>query len=553
MRAQSPACLLARMKYMEIKMTIDMNKRKFRLFAAGALAVAVLLSAAGCTVDETAGIQTTGETLAVSVSDGGFKTDGTRATENGYTTTFTAGDKIGVFAVVDGAVNALVNNTCLTAADDGNGGLTWQTDDGNALISIPCATYYAYYPYQASLEGELVPTASDADGFFANVISSWTVNDDQSTYEAYTASDLMVAKGTAADNALTFTMAHKMALVVVDLPNIKYVAADADLDYNDYTVSPTGTWSNSFAPYDMGDGTYRKIVKPGSELTITGTYEIGTFDYTATPTAGNAVAGKIDGGNTEAIEKDYTLQLYDYFMADGTLISDGTTLTDEQKAKCIGIVFCIDSERIGDEEKSALNGNAHGLVIAKRDAATSVEWGRKDTDIAELMNITTMAAAYNDISGLANSKVIWETKDEDGNNKYSLDDYPAFKATYEFRTNEATKAPSCTTGWFMPSIGQWWDIMYNIADYYSLDKESTDSYVYIKQTELVHNLNSLVKDIGGDQIVDSHRIIFWSSSEHNNYDPHGVVIYSDYSNETWFGQTHCNKEYMGIVRSVLAF
>lgn len=346
-----------------------MNKLKtLRAIAALCSMACALCIATSCTADETDSEQATGGTLTVSVSDGGFThPNGTRATESGYTTTFDAGDNIGVFAVKDGNLCTLVDNVCLTLGSSG-----WKTTDGNGIVLVPGATYYAYYPYTASLEGEPVTTATDADGFFANVISSWTVNDDQSTYANYTASDLMVAQATVEDDALSFSMAHKMGLVVISVPKTKYVAADATLSY-DYTINSTVTWSDSFAPYDMGGGIYRKIVRPDSELTVTGKYIGGTFDYTVTPSAGNAVTGKVDGGNTATVSKSYSLTVGDYYMSDGTLLPKDATLSDEQKANCIGIVFYV-GKHSNDGGTYTSPTTVHGYVAALKDAASGINW-----------------------------------------------------------------------------------------------------------------------------------------------------------------------------------
>ena len=68
--------------------------------------------------------------------------------------------------------------------------------------------------------------------FFAPLVSAWQPQDDQSTHAAYTASDLMTAEGSATtgeDNTLhlSFTMNHRMALAVIEMPNtVKYKFTD---------------------------------------------------------------------------------------------------------------------------------------------------------------------------------------------------------------------------------------------------------------------------------------------------------------------------------------
>lgn len=93
--------------------------------------------------------------LTISVSDGGYApaestanatADGmpqgshvvasTRATEDGYRTKFTAGDRIGIFAVKDGVQASDIKNLCLTAADNGSGGIKWELPVGST-VSLP--------------------------------------------------------------------------------------------------------------------------------------------------------------------------------------------------------------------------------------------------------------------------------------------------------------------------------------------------------------------------------------------------------------------------------
>lgn len=62
----------------------------------------------------------------ITVTDGGYAaeaTDGSRATENGYTTTFTAGDQCGLYIVR--GTEIVYNNIRLTATDGTDGSLIW--------------------------------------------------------------------------------------------------------------------------------------------------------------------------------------------------------------------------------------------------------------------------------------------------------------------------------------------------------------------------------------------------------------------------------------------
>lgn len=96
-----------------------------------------------------------------------------------------------------------------------------------------------------------------------------------------------------------------------------------------------------------------------------------------------------------------SLQAGDFYMSDGTLVSKDVTLTDTQKAACIGIVFWVgdptksdhttantgsnkDGTTLTDFGDPALKeehpGCTHGLVVALKNAAT-IQWQTTASDI----------------------------------------------------------------------------------------------------------------------------------------------------------------------------
>lgn len=168
--------------------------------------------------------------------------------------------------------------------------------------------------------------------------------------------------------------------------------------------------------------------------------------------------------------------------------SDGTWSTALNAAKeVIGIVYQTDLSRIGQAEREALAAagvaEPHGLVMALKDASTSAAWATVNTDIPDLTNSTTLKGNYNDYSGLANCNAVREL---DGD----FSDYPAFRAAcVEFA--EKVPAPAKTTGWYLPSFGQWWDIFTNIsgANLSSLVSDKSNS-IYFNNTDMSGRLNA---------------------------------------------------------------
>lgn len=106
--------------------------------------------------------------IRIMVADVGVQGDAeTRAvTDAQYRTTFSDGDKIGVYAIKDGAVVADISNIRLVY----NGASGWSLDADQSITSLEYtkdlagATFYAYYPYQETLTGFEANQSSPFDG-----------------------------------------------------------------------------------------------------------------------------------------------------------------------------------------------------------------------------------------------------------------------------------------------------------------------------------------------------------------------------------------------------
>ena len=97
------------------------------------------------------------------------------------------------------------------------------------------------------------------------LINNWPVKADQSSYEDYTASDLMTASCTPTmDNGtlrLDFVMVHWSALVVIEMPKTVYKFTDVGIP--DYTVQSEATFTGAAKPLRMADGTCGDFTRPG--------------------------------------------------------------------------------------------------------------------------------------------------------------------------------------------------------------------------------------------------------------------------------------------------
>lgn len=354
----------------------------------------------------------------ITVTDGGYAaeaTDGSRATENGYTTTFTAGDQCGLYIVR--GTEIVYNNIRLTATDGTDGSLIWQTPAGTNLGGgLPDEHYFLYYPYQEDMEGNVTVTDATTDdaAFFAPLISGWQPKADQSDYADYTASDLMTAAGTVTANAdgtlsLSFPMAHRMAMAVIEMPETVY-KFEGHEPYTVFSVVPE--FSGNYSPCLMSDGSYRYLVNPvaqGEGATLTGSYDDGNKEFTITPsieTAGKYKTYKVDGGYKEI---EHNLQAGDFYLKDGTLLSEDTPLTDAQKAACAGIVFWVDDVTATDPAlKRDFPQCTHGLVVSMKE--TESKW-QSDYDDQSSIQLWAGGNGFEEPDYYAlNKDVDWEVK-----------------------------------------------------------------------------------------------------------------------------------------------
>ena len=483
--------------------------------------------------------------LAITVTDGGYaptaspgdmqKATATRATENGYRTEFTTGDQCGLYIVRNGAV--VCDNVKLTAAEGTEGGLVWQPDAGVTLAGgLSGESYFLYYPYQENMKDKVTASATSDEEFFAPLISGWQPEADQSDYAAgYTASDLMTAKGTAskADGklSLSFAMTHRMALAVIEMPETVYKFTDTSIP--DYTVLTAADFTAEANPCRNSDGTYRYIVNPAAQpVSLTGSYDNGKKEFTVTPNGivtGNYKTYKVDGAKTD--EKSHELQVGDYLLADGNLVGKDETLTTGQQADVIAIVLRAGHHANDSSDYSATGigqQKCHGYAVALQDATNDYcQWGVYGTELGccptdggnKQDNYSTPDI---DWSGYAwTQKIITAAGGKENLNATEQVGYPAtYYAVVDYETK--VKAPTNSSGWFLPSIGQMWNVY--------------------------QNRTSLFDGKTGVSVLRSDW--YWSSSEH--YDnPADRALYVAVDDDCVISNLKRNR--ISYVRPVLAF
>jgi len=375
----------------------------------------------------------------------GFTDPTTRATYKDYSMSFEKGDEIGVLGIVNGAVSSKVKNIKATYGESG-----WTTEQ--VIPYVAGATYIAYYPYNAKLK------TSNVNSVDSIIQNSSKPSGGQSSLEEFKKYDLLVAETKSFMNdTLSFSFTHAFSMFEFVFPRIRYTMSNkaGTSALGDYYIPQSKNISfNKLKMFEATPNGYRCLVKPpNSKYTFTGTYEDADgathkFTYVLDANALNAKGQCLRVNVDEETVINYQYEQGDFFLADGNLVPKDEGLTDEQKKQCIGIVVYLNSSRtpMGSTEKAVLaerGANAHGYVVALKNAENpGLQWG----DVEELdgmTNSSSIASHLADISGLYNTRIMAA-----GLSSPNITDAVS---TY----TQSVPPPSHTTGWYIPSVGQW--------------------------------------------------------------------------------------------------
>ena len=288
-------------------------------------------------------------------------------------------------------------------------------------------------------------------------------------------------------------------------------------------------------------------------------------------TSGTWVANGEENVTSKRVKQRFTadeLKIGDYFYSDGTwsdgglrkIYADGSMHIDYYKPvplrgkTVVGIVFQTDKSRIGKKEKEKLGGEnkAHGLVMAVKNAnaAEKVIWSNESRYLDLLNDCVSKSDNYSDISGYGNCESI---RSLEGN----FDKYPALQAVDGYNTT--CPVPTTTTGWYLPSSGQWWDILQNLggcpalADGFQQTSSDINELFWSNQGNVPDALNKWMRGIdawgdGWDKFSYYHQ--FWSSSKFKGNTMRYWVANSD---DGWISCRWGNVNFQLYVRPVLAF
>ena len=534
---------------------------KSRLLNVGLIACALLMTLSGCSTDETAtdGKGTEAQSMKITVSEGNFTSADnsaakTRATDTESGTSFTSGDAIGVF-VVKSDGNLVLANAKYTY----NGSKWLNSSNNEDLLYYEGAKYFAYYPYQENSymttdKYDATKTTAATD-FFATLISGWTPTTDQSTQDLYTAQDLMVSMASvdADSHGCTFAMAHQMSMIEMDLHQAHYTYNGADT----YRF----TFGDTYKPFNMAAGKYRLLFKPSASVSIVGDNQYNSTDntktkkwhITATAPATAATYKVYKYNKANACLSEVARQ--NVYIGDGNigdyLYADGTSGTETSGKAIVGIIF---SDQLTENQYTASCKYGKALALNNANGGSECLWANDNnspyTDQTVHPYCQDIKTCFDDVSS-----------GYDAPSSFATSSNPAWYYCYTYKDGATHSGSLTDRNWYLPSIGEWWDVMENLGTWTDAQKTTIksmrtsatvfdDGLIYDLPNTYFDGLNAKLTAASGTAIVpENDACYFWSASEYNetcavHMDFRNIAVDVDYNGKT---------NTLVCVRAVLAY
>ncbi len=228
----------------------------------------------------------------------------------------------------------------------------------------------------------------------------------------------------------------------------------------------------------------------------------------------------------------------------------------------IGDFLCSDGSVITPEEVSTSNKTPIAIIFSTETSDTDKAhgWYFYAMALTNVHSEGTTIGTYNwansssDVSGIPDLPYnTWQNRssDMDGytNTTYlNSTDYPAGYAAKTTYASQVT-APSNTSGWFLPSCGQWYYILVNLGGM-SATPGNAWGWSNMSSTA-VSNLNTILGKAGSGNYDSFGNEWCWSSSEHGSDGAYGAYFGSN--GNMYFAYGASDKLFAGHVRPVIAF
>ena len=432
---------------------MEMKKINYLIIGMVALSTAFTSCSSSEDAEGTAAGAKVHATLSASLPGGGTRVELTEGlpTENKVKVAWSTVDNIQV--VDNGAGNSTANFTTTTDGQSATANFS-----GDLLSLAEGHMLYAYYPTSMALTGTKATVDYASQG---------------GTLEALKKTAPMYASAaySASGTNLAFQNATTILRVNVVLPldaSIKTVKLSGTGLVNKESFTPasdnTATWSDpttgdvtaTFANGLAATKNNAVVVYLGvipqtltSGFTVTATIADGrSYEYKYT---GSAIfeASKAVNINNSKSAFSQVVSPGDFIYPDGNFgpASYGTATGQTASA----IIF---SNETSAKDKAAGYTKGYALALTNNTAGNGCVWSNAQTDISNLTNNNTLSLWENDLDGRTETATL---KDLGGTSFQTV--YPA---AY-YAVNYSAPVPTGASGWYLPSSGQWYQIITNLG------------------------------------------------------------------------------------------
>lgn len=397
---------------------------------------------------------------------------------------FVDNDKIGIFAVKDGVILNDIDNVPFAYKVSDN---SWNPiEGGKTLYWYSGVSYIAYYPYKENIA---IDPSLSTDDITASLVKNEKLQPtkDQSSVQEYAASDLMIATGTPdttnpSQIVLNLQFKHQFTLLVVH-PQAYigcYAPKDAGFVYHQESrILDTDSLArsvslNGVTPCQVDSMRYCAIVLPQENSKISGNYttthgisnERKKINYSGSSTAfapGKCytlkVISPIPGrGSTERklypgdfVFQNETEKRIEVHPGNSSLDENGK-IYDYQNA--IGMVITCSPDRMTDSECNAEGWN-HAYVMGLKNLGVAL-WGVNNQMAEDIPAMTQYDKIEDNMNGFSETRQLLLGKAGLATNYVST-------TIASQRKKEAVPEGIKRSPWFLPSIGQWFDMLENIG------------------------------------------------------------------------------------------
>ena len=412
-----------------------------------------------------------------------------------FNSAYQKGDSIGIYAI---NARGEVTQANVKATYDGT---KWSLPGGEKLRNNATISYFAYFPYVKDGDQKIasmpkVGTKVSSDdlssehAFFKGLEDNWEVKD-QSTLEKLNAADLQVCKAVLDKTAsgLNLTMQHGVGLADITLgQGLNYKLEN----YEEYK------WTASIVSDKLADNEsklYKPVVnqmlgviKANHDTTFKGVASGGWKCAWKNELTFNPTCAQIIKKTAERVDDDehpYTLEVGDIYYTNGALTHQDYDLETIQP---IGIVGYLGND-YWTEKDVVISGKpvgGHALVMSLKTIGSycwnsADNYGGRPQYSPENM---TSSASQNYGSGYKETKLLVSYGSA----------FTAANAAFDY--NSKCKLPQNTTGWFLPSGGQFYAIAIGLGKYTGTSNFDWE-YEFVNDVVL-SRIRSALKKVGDD-------------------------------------------------------